>query len=126
MKETNWLETQLSSWEPRRPSASIRNRLFPKPLGRTAPAYTLSWLAPATACLLLALMVVRQEGNLSAASPGRDARLAMMMSNSSSVAYLAGASSEIEHNILRATFESTNRSESSSTIGFTPFIKPND
>jgi hypothetical protein len=50
----------------------------------------------------------------------------MMLSNQSSVAWLAGGSKQIEHNVLPATFELTNRSGSTSTIGFTPFMKPND
>jgi hypothetical protein len=49
-----------------------------------------------------------------------------MLSNQNFVAYLTRGSSQIEHNILPATFESTNRSGSTSTIGFTPFLKPND
>jgi hypothetical protein len=85
-----------------------------------------NWLAPATVCMLLVLAVFKQENNISAASPRHDPVVAMMMSNSSSVPYLTGGSSQIEHNILPATFESTNRSDSTSTIGFTPFTKPND
>jgi hypothetical protein len=83
-----------------------------------------NWLAPATACMLLALAVFKQENY--AASPGRDPRVAMMLSNQSYVAYLTGGSKQIEHNILPATFEWTNRSGSISTMRFTPFTKPND
>jgi hypothetical protein len=85
-----------------------------------------NWLAPATVCMLLALAVFKQENNISAASPRHDPAVAMMLSNQSSVAYLTGGSSQIRHNILPATFESTNRSDSTSTVGFTPFTKPND
>ena len=85
-----------------------------------------NWLAPATVCMLLALAVFKQENNISAASPRYDPAVAMMLSNQSYVAYLTGGSSQIEHNILPATFESTNRSDSTSTIRFTPFTKPND
>ena len=85
-----------------------------------------NWLAPATACLLLALMVFKQENTISAASPRHDPVVAMMLSNQSCVAFLTGGLSQIEHNILPATFESTNRSGLTSTIGFTPFMKPND
>ncbi|MGD0207749.1 MAG: hypothetical protein ABSC89_09115 [Verrucomicrobiota bacterium] len=126
MKEMNWLETQLNSWEPRRPSARIKRRLFPTPATRLEVAMAFNWLAPATVCMLLVLAVFKQENNISAASPRHDPVVAMMMSNSSSVPYLTGGSSQIEHNILPATFESTNRSDSTSTIGFTPFTKPND
>ena len=126
MKEMNWLETQLNSWEPRRPSARIKRRLFPTPATRLEVAMAFNWLAPATVCMLLVLAVFKQENNISAASPRHDPVVAMMMSNSSSVPYLTGGSSQIEQNILPATFESTNRSGSTSTIGFTPFTKPND
>lgn len=122
----NWLENQLNSWEPRRPSARIKRRLFPTPSNRLKVAMAFNWLAPATVCMLLALAVFKQENYISAASPRHDPAVAMMLSNQSSVAWLAGGSKQIEHNILPATFESTNRSGSTSTIVFTPFIKPND
>jgi hypothetical protein len=85
-----------------------------------------NWLAPATVCMLLALAVFKQENYISAASPHHDPAIAMMLSNQSSVAYLTGGSSQIEHNILPATFELTNRSDSTSIINSTPFTKPND
>ena len=122
----NWLENQLKSWEPRRPSARIERRLFPTPSARLEVARAFNWLAPATVCLLLALAVFKQENNISAALPRHDPAVAMMLSNQSSVAYLNGGSSQIEHNVWPATFELTNRSGSTSTIGFTPFTKPND
>jgi hypothetical protein len=126
MKEMNWLETQLNSWEPRRPSARIKRRLFPTPSARLELAMAFNWLAPATVCMLLALTVFKQENNISAASPRHDPTVAMMLSNQNSVAYLTGGSSQIEHNILPATFEWTNRSDSTSTIGFKPLTKPKD
>ena len=122
----NWLENQLKSWEPRRPSARIERRLFPTPSARLEVARAFNWLAPATVCLLLALAVFKQENNISAALPRHDPAVAMMLSNQSSVAFLTGGSKQIEHNVLPATFEWTNRSDSTSTIGFTPFTKPND
>jgi len=122
----NWLETQLNSWEPRRPSARIKRRLFPTPSTRLKLAMAFNWLAPATVCMLLTLAVFKQENYISAASPRHNPAVAMMLSNSSSVTFLAGGSSQIQHNILPATLEWTNRSDSTSTIGFTPFTKPND
>ena len=85
-----------------------------------------NWLAPATVCMLLTLAVFKQENYISAASPRHNPAVAMMLSNSSSVTFLTGGSSQIQHNILPATLEWTNRSDSTSTIGFTPFTKPND
>ncbi|MGA2241961.1 MAG: hypothetical protein ABSH11_07960 [Verrucomicrobiota bacterium] len=122
----NWLDSQLNSWEPRRPSARIKRRLFPTPPTRHEVAMAFNWLAPVTVCMLLALAVFKQENNISATSPRHDPAVAMMLSNQSFVAYLARRSSQIEHNILPATFEWTNRSDSTSTMRFTPFTKPND
>jgi bacteriorhodopsin len=85
-----------------------------------------NWLAPATVCMLLALAVFKQENYISAASPRRDPAVALMLSNQSFIAYLTGGSPQIEHNILPATFESTNRSGSASTLGLPLFTKPND
>lgn len=121
----NWLETQLKSWAPRRPSARIKRRLFPTPSTGLKMIMAFNWLAPTTVCMLLALAVFKQD-NISAASSRHDPAVAMMLSNQNFVAYLTRGSSQIEHNILPATFESTNRSDSTSTIGFTPFTKPND
>ena len=122
----DWLETQLNSWEPRRPSARIKRRLFPTPSTRPQMAMAFNWLAPATVCMLLALAVFKQENNISAAPPRHDPAVAMMLSNQSFVAYLTGGSKQIEHNVLPATFELTNRNGSTSNVGFTPFMKPND
>ena len=54
-----------------------------------------NWLAPATVCMLLALAVFKQENDISAASSRHDPAVAMMLSNSSSVTYLTGGSSQI-------------------------------
>lgn len=125
MKEMNWLETQLKSWEPRRPSARIKQRLFPTQSNGLKPGMSFNWLAPATVCMLLVLAVFKQE-NYIPPSSGHDPAVAMMLSNQSFVPYLTGGSKQIEHNILPAIFESTNRSGSVSTIKFTPYTKPND
>jgi len=86
----------------------------------------LNWLAPATVCMLLALTAFRQENGLPSQPPRHDPAVAMMMSNQNAVAWLAGRSSQIEHNVLPPTFESTNRTGSALNGGFTPFTKPNE
>jgi hypothetical protein len=125
MNEMHSLENQLGSWKPRRPSARIKRRLFPAPRVRSETVRVLNWLAPATACLLLALAAFRQENGMPAQPPRHDPAVAMMMSNQNTVAYLAGGPSQSEQNVLAATFEFTNRSGSKLNNGFTPFIKPN-
>jgi hypothetical protein len=85
----------------------------------------LNWLAPASVCLLVALAAFRQETGAPARTSDHDPAVAMMLSNQSTVVYLARGTSQIEHNVLPLTFESTNRSGSTLNGGFTPFIKPN-
>ena len=125
MNEMNSLENQLGSWKPRRPSAKIKRRLFPVPHARPELVRMLNWLAPATVCMLVAVAAFRQENGLPAQPPRHDPAVAMMLSNQSSVPFLADGPSQIEHNVLPATFESTNRSGSALNSGFTPFTKPN-
>jgi hypothetical protein len=118
------LETRLGSWKPRRPSARIRRHLFPVPHARPELARALNWLAPATACLLLPVAAFRQE-SISNNPLHRDPAIAMMLSNQNTAVYLTGDRSQVEHNVLSATFESTNRSGSTFNTGFTPSTKPN-
>jgi len=86
----------------------------------------LNWLAPATVCMLIALAAFRQENGIPAQPPRHDPAVAMMLSNQSVVAYLAGGRSQVEQNVLPPTFEFTNRTGSALNAGFTPFTKPND
>ena len=68
MKETDSLENQLRSWQPRRASARLRQKLFAASSSATRRmAWVLGSLAPATACLLLTLSVFN-SGNYSASS----------------------------------------------------------
>src|SRR5258708_21166754 len=69
MKEFDNLEARLRSWKPRQPSPAIKQNLFGSPGSATAlDAYsglgewfTLRWLAPAMACLVIALMTTAQR-----------------------------------------------------------------
>src|SRR5207244_9812256 len=61
MKEMN-LEKQLRSWQPRRPSAGIKLRLFPDQRRRRKFIWAIGWFAPTVACGLVALAVLRQDG----------------------------------------------------------------
>jgi hypothetical protein len=126
MNEKNWVETQLDSWQPRRPSARIKRRLFPAASASRELVRWLNWLAPATVCMLVALAAFRQEDGGASASSRPESLTAMILSNRSDVAYLPGGSSQVEQNLLPATFEFTNRNGSTSTMGFTPFTKAND
>jgi hypothetical protein len=113
----NWLETQLKSWEPRRPSAKIERRLFPARIRRSELTRTIGWLAPATVCLLFALAVLKQENNGPDLS-GHEPMIAMVMSNQSPAARLPGKDSLIQHNTVPVTFEWTNRGQLASNVDF--------
>ena len=109
----------MKSWEPRRPSAKIERRLFPRAQGRTKlPAF--QWLAPAGVCLLLALVAVRQE-NTHPALSGSDAAIPMILSNPSAAGPLPGDGSLVQHNNVPVTFEWTNRGGLTSSVGFMSF-----
>ena len=100
----NELEKQLLSWTLRRPSARLERRLFA--VG-TAPAeallpFRLTWLAPATAVLLLMCVLFNQRYAPNLYGSTRPGPLvAMILSNQSAAAYLPG-SVQAEHNNLPA------------------------
>ena len=87
----NDLEKQLLSWAPRRPSARLRHRLFPR-AEREAPSLLnrLSWLAPATVTVLLAGLFASQHNNPAIGSASSGPIIAMILSNQSAAAYLPG------------------------------------
>jgi hypothetical protein len=118
MNEMNWLETQLKSWAPRRPSAKIERRLFPR-RGRVPElARALAWLTPAAACMVLALAAVRQEGAAGASRP--DYMFAMAFSNQAGANIMHSDAAQPENRVMRASFEWTNRGGSGSSIRFMP------
>jgi hypothetical protein len=104
MNEMNELEKQLLSWTLRRPSARLERRLF---VAGTVPAeallpFRLTWLAPATAALMLMCVLFNQHYAPNAYGANRpDPLLAMVLSNQSAAAYLPG-SVQAEHNNLPA------------------------
>jgi hypothetical protein len=119
MKETNPPEAQLHSWEPRRPSARLKRRIFSNPFRRPA---ILTWslrLAPAAACLLVTLSVWHQSDSVP--GDGLPAPLpSQMLGNPQLV--LAPADYHQGHNEVAAiTFDWTNRTGSTSSISsFSP------
>jgi hypothetical protein len=122
----NPLEMQLRSWVPRRPSARLKKRLFPAPASPSAPAGSFSWLAPATACLLVAVVVLGQR-DWSSNSPGashRSALVATVLSNQSSAAYLSGGFWRSRNQL--ASFAWTNGSRSNKGDDFLLPLKTDD
>src|SRR5437660_11681937 len=124
MNEMKQLETLLRTWAPRRPSARVEQRLFaaPQPVAATpggtrnteyairnthdaSPPFRLSWLAPATAALLLTCVLFNPRNGATLAGSANSAPLvAMIMSNQSAAAYLPG-SFKREQNTLGHTLE---------------------
>src|SRR5215468_11479665 len=115
--EMNQLENKLRSWQPRQASPKLKRKLFPgaATTHRTI-ALSLGWLAPAVACLLLALTIVSQEGSLSAGSRHGEPMMGLISSNLSYTNVLPGGRSQGRNRILPASFEWTNLSDYTSSI----------
>jgi len=120
-KEMKHLEDQLHSWKPRQPSAKIKHRLYPSHSAREAAALSLRWLAPAAACLILALTVASRDPGLSASSARREAMMGLISSNLSYTNILPNSGSPGRNGILPTSFEWTNLSGITSSISpFSP------
>jgi len=75
--------------------------------------------------MLVALAAFRQENGISIQPPRHDPVVVTMLTNPSTVAYLAGEPSQMAHNLLLSTFEFTNLNGSMLNGGFTSSTKPN-
>ena len=126
MKETNLPEAQLRSWQPRRPSAGLKQRVFATDPGRSAMAWFMGSLAPVAACALLTLLVLNAGNSQPGGSTGRGTMMAMVLSNQDYAAYASDGSQNVQNRLCTVTLDWTNRGASSSSIGFTPFTKPNN
>jgi hypothetical protein len=119
MNEMNQFETQLRSWVPRRPSARLERRIFSRQPNPEEPPRIrrLTWLAPATAALLLITVISSQRSSPALSNGSSSGPLvAMILSNQSAAAYLPG-SFQREQNIVTAnTFEWTNGRSSTSSV----------
>jgi hypothetical protein len=105
MKE---LETQLRSWAPRRPSARLKGRIF----GRREPgaplSFSLSWLAPATAALLVTFGLLHQRHFPALAEKPGVFAFATVLSNQSAVASLVTGSQSEQNNLPADAFQWSN------------------
>jgi len=122
----NLPETQLRSWQPRRPSAGLKRRVFSAQPRTPTVAPLLGWLAPVTACALLTLLVYNSGNGLPGIPAGRGAMMAMVLSNQNYAAYAADGSQNVQNRLSNITFDWTNSGTSTSNVQFTPFAKPND
>lgn len=114
------LESQLRSWQPRRPSEKIKRHLFPTASAREAASLSLRWLAPAAACLLLALTVASQDPGLSVSAGRRETMMGLISSNLSYTNILPKSDSPERNRVLPASFEWTNLSGITSSISPLP------
>jgi hypothetical protein len=118
----NLLENQLRSWQPRRPSAKIKGRLFPAASAREVTGLSLRWLAPAAACLMLALTIAsQQQSGFSSTSASHAAMMGMISSNVNYTNIHPENDIPGRNRILPASFEWTNLSGITSSISpFSP------
>src|SRR6267142_1483734 len=115
--DMNELEAQLGSWTPRRPSPRIERRLLGRrPAAPAGTAVPFGWFAPVTAALLLACIVFNQHAGTATARATNAPLVAMIISNSSSAAYLPGSFQHDQNIITANTFEWTNGPRSTSSI----------
>ena len=121
----NPLETQLRSWTPRRPSAGLERRLFPRPKRTSRPAKSINWLVPVTACLLFACLILNRQGAANISATQRSGTIvALILSNQSYAAYLPGS---FQRSVNRLdTFEWTNGGYSTSSMHSLSPFKAND
>ena len=112
----NSLETQLHSWQPRRPSAGLKRRLFTEPVSlMPRMAWFVGWLVPATACALLTFSVFTSGNELG--RPSRHAPLmATLLSNQSYLTLAPDGFRQGQNDWSSVTFDLTNRSGSTSAI----------
>jgi hypothetical protein len=103
------LEKQWRSWTPRHPSARLERRLFaagPAAADEVLLPFRFTWLAPATAALMLMCVLFNQRhaGAFSGArSPGP--LVAMILSNQSAAAYLPGSVQAERNNLPANAFQ---------------------
>jgi anti-sigma-K factor RskA len=79
------------------------------------------WLTPVTACALLALLAMNSENTVPGGA-SRQPSIMVMLSNQSYAVSVTSRQSE-QNNLSVFTFDWTNRSDSGSTVHFTPFRK---
>ncbi len=114
----NDLEAQLRSWAPRRPSASLERRLFaPRPaMAETLPAFRLDWLAPATVGLMLLGLFLSHHSNPFLSPSNAGPMVAVILSNQSAAAFIAGNLSRTENRLPADAYEWTVRNGTTSPV----------
>ena len=115
MKELNLPENQLRGWQPRRPSAGLKPRLFRAAADSPAPSWNWPRLAPAMACLFFLLMAAHFNGVGLISQP----RLAAAMTTNQGGVFWGGESGQVSENQMAGvTFDWTNHGNFHSSIAF--------
>jgi len=114
----NSLENRLHSLQPRRPSPRVNRRLFGPTPQREAIALSLRWIAPAAACLMLAVAILNQNSVFPYNASGRQPIMGLISSNFMYTKFLPGSRSQGQNSVAPPSFEWTNPG------GFTSNISP--
>ena len=109
-------EAQLRSWQPRRPAAGLKRKIFVVETPTPTAAWLWRGLAPAMACVMLTLTMVNHGDGGFGAKPV----MAMILSNQNGTAYAPDESQIAQNHLAVVTFDWTNRSGFKSITGFTP------
>ena len=129
MNEPKPLETQLSSWPPRRPAARLKARLFPDTarLRSGFSAVAFGWrLSPVLGCVVLALAAFRADPQPTSLTAGMKTNNLLATLAWSDQFVLAGAAADFRHNLWHVpTFASTKASPSNSTMSSFRLLQTN-
>ena len=106
MKELN--EKQLLGWQPRQPSAGLKQRIFREPVPVPAPGWNWHHVAPAMACVLFAMMVFHFNGG-AALRETRPVGYVDFTHNGNATTFSDHAQ-ELENHLAGVTFDWTNHS----------------
>jgi hypothetical protein len=120
MKELNLPENQMRGWRPRRPSAGLKQRLF-HDAPAAGPTQASDWfrlapaLAPALACLFVAVMAAHFNGG----GLWSGQRLVTAgFTNGSGVYYDGDGAQTPENHLASVTFDWTNHANFQSSMRF--------
>ncbi len=113
----NLPEEQLRSWRLRQPSAGLKYRIFHEPRAETTVkldiVWTIRWLAPVAACLMLAVGTISYRGHISEVSAAES--YASTGSLQTVMQHVACDYRSPKNSFLSVTFGWTNRNGSTSS-----------
>ncbi len=118
MKENELDENLLRGWRLRQPSAGLKARIFRETVAPESAATWSFWefsrLAPATACLLAAMMLLHFNSGT-----WRESRSAMLVNftTGSNAVVFSDHAQERENHLATVTFDWTNKGAIQSSIG---------